>query len=257
MRLLLFMLTAITAFNLSQAQSLDGSYSSWKNGPDDAPSFFPIAVWLQDPALAAQYKKAGFNTYVGLWKGPTEEQLDQLQAAGMKLICEQNPTGLRHLKDRTIIGWMGGDEPDNAQSLGEGKGYGPPISPSEILQRHWQMKAADPTRPVLLNLGQGVAWDGWFGRGTRTAHPEDYPHYMSGGDIISFDIYPVAHADTAISGKLWYVARELKGLCGGAGERRSSGTAWNAPTLGNRTKKQLPNKYVPKPGWLLSMARVD
>ena len=24
----------------------------------------------------------------------------------------------------------------------------------------------------MLNLGQGVAWDGWYGRGTRTNHPE-------------------------------------------------------------------------------------
>ena len=26
----------------------------------------------------------------------------------------------------------------------------------------------------MLNLGQGVAWDGWYGRGVRTNHPEDY-----------------------------------------------------------------------------------
>ena len=38
------------------------------------PSFFPIAVWLQSPGKAPQYKAAGINTYVGLWRGPTEEQ---------------------------------------------------------------------------------------------------------------------------------------------------------------------------------------
>jgi hypothetical protein len=25
-----------------------------------------------------------------LWRGPTEEQLDQLKAAGMKVVCSQN-----------------------------------------------------------------------------------------------------------------------------------------------------------------------
>ncbi len=39
------------------------------------PAIFPIAVWLQDPANAAKYKSAGINVYVGLWQGPTEEQI--------------------------------------------------------------------------------------------------------------------------------------------------------------------------------------
>jgi hypothetical protein len=35
----------------------------------DDPSFFPIAVWLQDPSRAPAYKEIGINVYVGLWKG--------------------------------------------------------------------------------------------------------------------------------------------------------------------------------------------
>ena len=92
---------------------------------------------------------------------------------------------------------MHGDEPDNAQSLGEGKGYGPPILPEKIVESYERIRAADPTRPVLLNLGQGVAWDGYYGRGVRTNHPEDYPEYVKGCDIASFDIYPVAHDNAA------------------------------------------------------------
>jgi hypothetical protein len=65
-------------------------------------------------------------------------------------------------KDRpTIVGWMHGDEPDNAQSLGSGKGYGPPIPPATIVEGYDKIRKADPDRPVLLNLGQGVARDGW------------------------------------------------------------------------------------------------
>src|SRR4051794_2879303 len=51
------------------------------------PNFFPIAVWLQSPSKAEQYRKAGINTYVGLWRGPTEDQLATLKKAGLKLIC--------------------------------------------------------------------------------------------------------------------------------------------------------------------------
>lgn len=187
-------------------------YEKWENGPFSSIDFFPIAVWLQNPSKASQYKQAGFNTYVGLWRGPTEEQLAQLKAVGMKVICHQNATGLKHTGDATIIGWMHGDEPDNAQPLREGKGYGPPIPPQKIIDDYMKICQADPTRPVLLNLGQGVAWDGWYGRGVRKNHPEDYPEYIKGCDIASFDIYPACHDKPEVAGKLWYVAHGVKRL---------------------------------------------
>ncbi len=111
-------------------------YTAWKNGPPPAADFFPIAVWLQNPNKAQHYKEAGFNTYVGLWRGPTEEQLASLRSAGMKVICSQNQVALAHVDDPAIIAWMHGDEPDNAQSLGQGKGYGPPIPPDKIIVIH-------------------------------------------------------------------------------------------------------------------------
>jgi hypothetical protein len=187
-------------------------YARWADRVPGGAGFFPIAVWLQNPGKAAQYRAAGINTYVGLWKGPTEEQLAALTGAGMKLICEQNAVALRHLNDATIIGWMHGDEPDNAQSLGEGKGYGPPILPAKIVQDYERIRSADPSRPVMLNLGQGVAWDNWHGRGVRTNHPEDYAQYAKGCDIASFDIYPVAESSPQVSGKLWLVAHGVSRL---------------------------------------------
>jgi len=175
---------------------------SFSRGLPQRPDFFPIAVWLQSPSNAQKYKDIGVNVYVGLWRGPTAEQLD---AAGIVVFPGQNRAALG-FKDRpTIVGWLQGDEPDNAQSLGEGKGYGPPITPEKVVERYREIRRADPSRPVLLNLGQGVAWDGWYGRGTRTNHPEDYPKYVQGGDIVSFDIYPASHDNEAIAGNLWRV----------------------------------------------------
>jgi len=107
---------------------------------------------------------------------------------------------------------MHGDEPDNAQPLRDGKGYGPPVPPEKIVADYERIREADPSRPVLLNLGQGVAWDAWHGRGVRTNHPEDYPEYIKGCDIASFDIYPVAHPNPAVQGKLWFVARGVERL---------------------------------------------
>jgi hypothetical protein len=185
---------------------------AWKNGPPADASYFPIAVWLQDPKNAPRYKAAGINLFVGLWKGPTEEQLKALTDAGMPVICDQNEVALKHKDDPIIVAWMHGDEPDNAQALPSGKGYGPPIKPEKIVADYEEIRKKDSTRPVMLNLGQGVAWDNWHGRGVRSRHPEDYPEYIKGGDIVSFDIYPVAHDKPEVKGKLWYVAQGVERL---------------------------------------------
>ena len=95
----------------------DSPYARWQNGPSNGPGFFPIAVWLQDPRNAAKYQAIGINLYVALWKGPTAEQIAELKRHGMPVICEQNDYALKHLDEKTIVGWMHGDEPDNAQSL--------------------------------------------------------------------------------------------------------------------------------------------
>jgi hypothetical protein len=201
-----------------------GPYLAWKNGVPANADFFPIAVWLQSPAAAGTYKAAGFNLYVGLWRGPTEQQLAELKRQGMRVICPQNQVGLKHKDDPTIVGWMHGDEPDNAQSLGKGKGYGPPIAPGKIIEDYRKLKQADSSRPILLNLGQGVAWDNYKGRGVRTNHPEDYAEYMNGCDLVSFDIYPACHENREVAGKLWFVADGVRRLREWSGDRK---VVWN------------------------------
>lgn len=186
-------------------------YAQWSRGPSMDPAFFPIGVWLQSPARAREYREAGFNLYVGLGKGPTEKQLAELKVAGMKVFCAQNEVGLAHLNDPIIVGWLQRDEPDNAQSRPEG-GFGPPVPPEDIRREYERMSSADPSRPVLLNLGQGVAWDAWRGRGKRTNHPEDYPDYLRGADIVSFDIYPVTHSNPDVAGRLSFVGLGVERL---------------------------------------------
>jgi hypothetical protein len=175
-----------------------GPYASWKNGPSADASYFPIGVWLQSPAQAERYKKAGVNLYIALYRGPTEKDLAQLKAAGMRVFCSQNAVAMQHRDDPTIAGWLLPDEPDNAQEVRDPatgrRGYGPPVKPEEVFRRYQKAKDADPTRPVLLNLGQGVTNPKWKGRGSQ-GKPEDYPQYVKAADIVSFDIYPVANVD--------------------------------------------------------------
>ena len=217
-------------------------YAQWENGPPHGSDFFPIAVWLQNPRNAIRYKQAGINTYVALWRGPTEEQLTELKKAGMKVICHQNKTALKHINDSTIIGWMHGDEPDNAQSLGQGKGYGPPILPEKITADYYKIRQADPTRPVILNLGQGVAWDGWHGRGVRTNHPEDYPEYIKGCDIASFDIYPAVHSKPEVAGNLWFVAKGVERLIKWADGKKVVWNCIECTRISNPDTKATPHQ---------------
>ncbi|NLF29573.1 MAG: hypothetical protein GX591_01655 [Planctomycetes bacterium] len=202
--LMMLLVFACAAAALAAPPESSETSRQWTRGLPVRSDYFPIAVWLQSPANAAKYKAAGINLYVGLWEGPTAEQLEQLRAAGMPVICDQNTFALENLADPIFVGWMHGDEPDNAQADGQG-GWGPPVEPSKIVTDYHEIRRNDPTRPVMLNLGQGVAWDGWHGRGVRTNHPEDYAQYVQGGDILSFDIYPAVHDNKDIVGQLHYV----------------------------------------------------
>src|SRR5687768_18288031 len=54
------------------------------------------------------------------------------------------------------------------------------------------------------------AYDNYIGRGVRRNRMEDYPQYVKGCDIVSFDIYPVVHETPEVSGKLEFVARGVE-----------------------------------------------
>lgn len=240
---------AIGMFEGNIQQIRSNPYWRWEYGPPRDSNYFPIAVWLQNPKNAKRYKEAGINLYVGLWKGPTEEQLAILRDAGMPVICEQNEVGLRHKDDPIIVGWMHQDEPDNAQLVGQDpatgrKIWGGPVPPSEIVERYKRMKANDPNRPVLLNLGQGVANDLWKGRGVG-AHPDDYFTYVKGCDIVSFDVYPVAGLND--ENLLWYVAKGVSRLIFWVNWNRSTDgekIVWNCiecTRISNLEKKPTPH----------------
>jgi hypothetical protein len=215
---------------------------SWTNGPWADSNFFPIAVWLQEPSLAERYRQAGINTYVGLWEGPTEEQLAALKKAGMWIVCSLNETGRRHRADPAIIAWMHEDEPDNAQSRGARLGFGSPIPPEAIVADYRRIKAEDATRPVFLNLGQGVAWDGWYGRGRRNQHPEDYPEYLKGCDIASFDIYPANHEHREVHGNLWFVAKGVERLAQWAKDEKPVWNCIECTAIGYPKDKPAPQQ---------------
>ncbi len=209
-------------------------YAQWSNGLSPSPSYFPIGVWLQSSWNAARYKAAGFNLYIGYWGDPAASDLATLRSAGMQLICAQDAASLSLSSSYpgVIVGWLQVDEPDNAQSDGHG-GYGPPILPSVIVGDYQSFRAADPTRPVFLGCGRGVANFYWVGRGTGYG-PQDYPFwttsanpvggYYAGSDIASYDIYPFNSTDQSANSP-WYVAFGVDNLVAWTNSRTQ--TVWN------------------------------
>jgi len=145
---------------------------------------------------------------------------------GMKVVCDQNEVGMKHVNDPLIIAWMHGDEPDNCQSDGQG-GWGAPIAPEKIIADYEKIRQRDPSRPVMLNLGQRVANDEYIG---TWAVLSDYPKYVKGSDIVSFDIYPMAGRQE-ISGLdwLWAVGKGVSRLDQWRSDKQ---IVWNAVESG-------------------------
>lgn len=191
----------VTATNLGGSASASsaqtavvtaGTVPNPGNGLSTSPAFFPIGVWLQTATSRAQtYADIGVNTFVGQWEGNTSAALQALQETGEIVISQQDFLGLNAPNNEVIKAWQSlPDEPDNAQPDGKG-GYGPCVDPSTIIAEYNQVKAADPSRPVYLNFGQGVANTSYVGRGSCAGKTAMYSQYTQGADIVSFDVYPV------------------------------------------------------------------
>lgn len=183
-------------------------------------NFFPIGVWLQSPTRAVNYKAIGINTFVGLYEGPTEEQLAALARQHMFAVAGQNDLALKSVNRHVVKAWMQEDEPDNAQPIGPGQ-YGTCVPAIEVARRTQEMKARDPTRPVMINFGQGVANEFWRGRGSCNGDQSCYDIAIQGADILSYDIYPVGSTTPQIKGRLEYVARGVTNLAKRAADGQS------------------------------------
>jgi len=167
-------------------------HARWPNGLSASASFIPIGVWMQQPANAERYREVGVNLFLGLWEGPTDEQLDFLDAAPeLTAFCDQAGVWQSRLDDRAMSGWLIDWSPDNAQELPEG-GYGPCIEPDVVQDKYDEMAAADDSRPVMLLLGQGVADPEWPGRGECDGRDDMYLEYVQAADVLGFYIYPVS-----------------------------------------------------------------
>lgn len=129
---------------------------------------------------------------------PLEPQLQALRAARMPFFAPMHPGTTPHLRDDVGIGMLGvaqQDEPDSAKRDGVGNGSVACVEPDVLIARYKAWKAADPLRPIALNLTTGAADRDWNGRGiVCSGHVNDYDRYAEAADILSFDSYPNSHS---------------------------------------------------------------
>jgi hypothetical protein len=200
----------------------ENPYAGWSRGIPTAtdPSFFPISAWLQGSWHATEMAALGINVYVGNNAGTDSlaaADLATLKAQGIYAIVGQDAVGLANVDDPTIIGWwMTPDEPDNAQDKSDGTCCGPPVAPATLVAQYDAYKSADPTRPIYLGLGQGVAYDGWEGRGSNAPAESGY---VPASDIVDFDIYPYNNCggdpnEQVTCGQFWLNAHGVDQLHG-------------------------------------------
>jgi hypothetical protein len=166
-------------------------YMRWPNAPVSGPRSWIIGVWMQNPVNAARFRDAGVNLFVGLWNGPTEEQLTTLARAAMPVITQQSGVWKSHTGDATARGWLQPDQPDNAQLQPNGS-FGPCVPPNDVIASYQTMVQNDASRPILLELGRGIVDSDWEGRGsTCTGHPEHYADYVRAADMLGVVLYPI------------------------------------------------------------------
>ena len=199
------------ALMLTFFQALAWSAAGYENGFPADHHFFPIGVWLQSTRNAAEFADIGVNTYVGISGGASETGLEQLALHHMFAIATLDSFALNARGRPVIKGWIQPDEPDDAQPFSFGL-HGPCIPAAEVERRTRAIARQDPTRPVMINFGPGVADSDWRGRGTCRGDLAYYDKAIQGAGIISFDIYPVASDIDHVKGKLQYVARGIQEL---------------------------------------------
>ena len=189
------------------------------------PDVFPIAVWLQSPANAADYKAIGINIYVGLWRGPTEEQLADLEAARDARSSARRTTSAASTRTtRRSSAGCTATSPTTPSRSARARATARRSRPPRSSRATSGSSKADPSRPVLLNLGQGVAWDELVGRGVRTQPPGGLPRVPQGLRHRLVRHLPGQSTTQDVAGKLWYVA---DGVEPPRGMVRGTQAVWN------------------------------
>jgi hypothetical protein len=241
---------------------------------------FPIGVWLQSSLnevnginIAQLYKNIGVNTYIGLWKFPTEDwaypgytvlTLNILKNLSIRVYAGDNPNATAWINthpefNSTIVGYMLGDEPDMNRNSGvpEDAAANTPLA---WKARGDALRAADSSRPIYANFGKPFAKDQWYGNenGQTGSKASDFGYYVSPLDLLSSDFYGITDPYEATNNHgIWTYGRAVTNTMKYAGSRPTWGFLEVAAPWydGNGGQTQMyvimPNSLVNPVAWNL------
>jgi hypothetical protein len=188
--------------------NLADAYKRWTNGPNPTgdKNYFPIGVWLQNPARdrdgktsAERYKSIGidFDDNISSWPGcgwcANEEQA--LINSQWNAFLSGSDEGVRRVTTTPALsprvkGYLMDDEADMAHWDPNNKA----VYPTNYKAEGDRIRALDPTRPNHSNFGKGMAIRGWIGYqywqpGGAGTYEGDMKLYCDSSDIVSVDYY--------------------------------------------------------------------
>jgi hypothetical protein len=172
-------------------------YARFKSSLPASASFFPIAVWQQQPTRvrngkpnAVNFKNLGINTFAGLWDFPNDggsaANLSAIRSSGMYALGggDDGKAG----DARTISGmagngaWAGfelGDEQDMSTNPSH-------ITPAQVSGQAAALRRDAPGRLVYNNFGKAFSLFPWVGAHDETAGLRQYCAQV---DVASSDYY--------------------------------------------------------------------
>jgi hypothetical protein len=172
-------------------------YGRFKGSLPSAPSFFPIAVWQQQPTRirngkpnAINYRNIGINTFAGLWNFPNDgasgANLAAVKASGMYALGggDEGSAG----DARTIAGMAGNDawagfELGDEQDMSTNPSH---VTPAQVSAQAAALHRSAPSRLVYNNFGKAFSLFPWVGAHDETAGLRQYCEQV---DVASSDYY--------------------------------------------------------------------
>ncbi len=169
--------------------------------PAQLAGIFPIGVFVPPAAEFTKWKERGVNTVFEVPQGhDLERWTAEANRQGLRMIRAPRADPERDRHEPLLLAWSQPDEPDL---------HGIPAA--DLVARYRQWKAADPRRPVVVNLSGGHVL------GLQGSCPAAcYESFSATADWISSDIYPVTGWNR--SEKLGWIGEtlsELRRLSGG------------------------------------------
>jgi hypothetical protein len=174
-------------------------------------TFFPIAVWLSDPAHADELAALGINTYLGIFANTGA--INTAAAAGVSIIPQANEWTASEVTAETtgrdsVVGWLPRDEPELNVSF------------STYMSEVSAVNARDTDRFILTNFCHGIR---------RTVFYDDA---TSGGTSTEIN-------DAACADQYCYTSPGIRGELGPQGIADNA----NYPSLHGGTSYLWPGAY--------------